>query len=151
MFVFQFCPKLQDKHCKIIMTVTMTMNMTGKIRYMPPPLDHVTPKPKENSVTTCRRPQSCLTVRNGKKSPGQETGLENRGRLKLLNLEGHSCSFRSNLVSFRSFRRPLISKPVSCTRLFYRFLHQHYSSPTGCKTIFEIQNKFSGQLPTLTK
>ena len=38
MFGFQFCPKLQDKHCRRTMTVTMTMNMTEKIRYMPPPL-----------------------------------------------------------------------------------------------------------------
>ena len=33
MFTFQFCPKLQDKHCKS----TKTKTMTGKIRYMPPP------------------------------------------------------------------------------------------------------------------
>ena len=36
MFTFQFCPQLQDKHYKSTMTVTMTM--TGKTRYMPPPL-----------------------------------------------------------------------------------------------------------------
>ena len=29
--MFTFCPKLQDKHCKS----TMTMTMTGKTRYMP--------------------------------------------------------------------------------------------------------------------
>ena len=34
MFPFWFCPKLQDKHCKSTMIVTMT----GKTRYMPPPL-----------------------------------------------------------------------------------------------------------------
>ena len=27
---------------------------------------------------------SRLAVRNGKKSPGQETGVENRGRLKMI-------------------------------------------------------------------
>ena len=30
-------------------------------------------------------PYSSLAVRSGKKSPNQETGLENRGRLKVLN------------------------------------------------------------------
>ena len=34
MFTFWFCPKLQYKHCKSTMTVTMT----GKTKYMPPPL-----------------------------------------------------------------------------------------------------------------
>ena len=37
MFAFQFCPKLQDKHCKNTVTVTMTMIMTGKIRYIHAP------------------------------------------------------------------------------------------------------------------
>ena len=32
---------------------------------------------------------------------------------------GHSCTFRSNLVSFRTFRRPLFPKPVSCPGLFF--------------------------------
>ena len=78
---------------------------------------------------------SCCTKRQ-KKSPGQETGLGNRGRQKVLNdaklmlndQGGHSCSFRTNLVSFRTFRRPLFPKPVSCPGLFfYRFLHKHGS------------------------
>ena len=65
--------------------------------------------------------QSC-TCNKREKSPGQETGLENRGRLKVLNdtllilndKGGHPCSFRTNLVSFRAaFRRPLFPKPVS--------------------------------------
>ena len=34
-------------------------------------------------------------------------------------LRGHSCSFRTNLVSFRTFRRPLFSKPVFCPGLFF--------------------------------
>ena len=38
MFTFQFCPKLQDKHCKNTKTMTMTVTMTEKTRYMPPPL-----------------------------------------------------------------------------------------------------------------
>ena len=41
MFAFQFCPKLQAKHCKSTMTVTMTMTMTGKTRYMPTPLNFI--------------------------------------------------------------------------------------------------------------
>ena len=41
MFTFQFCPKLQDKHCKSTMTQTKTKTMTGKISYMPPPLGYI--------------------------------------------------------------------------------------------------------------
>ena len=55
------------------------------------------------------------------KSPRQEAGLGNRGRLMVLNntklilnlLRGHSCSFRTNLVS------SLFPKPVSCPGLFF--------------------------------
>ena len=36
----------------------------------------------------------------------------------------HSCSFRTNLVSFRTFRLPLFPKPVSWLGLFCRFLQQ---------------------------
>ena len=57
----------------------------------------------------------------GKESPSQDTGLGNRGLLKALNdtklilndEKGHSCSYRTNSVSFRTFRRPLFPKPVS--------------------------------------
>ena len=37
---------------------------------------------------------------------------------------GHSCSFRTNWASFRTFRRPLFPKPVSRLGLFCRFLQQ---------------------------
>ena len=61
------------------------------------------------------RNQSCLTVRSGKKSSNQESGLGNRGRLKVLNdtklilndQEGNSGSFSINLVPFKTFRSPL--------------------------------------------
>ena len=44
MFTIWFCPKLQDKHCKSTMTVTMT----EKTRYyMPPP--KVTKNGKQNT------------------------------------------------------------------------------------------------------
>ena len=43
--------------------------------------------------------------------------------------EGHSCSFRTNLVSFRTFRCPLFPKPVSCPGLFCCFLQQDCSNP----------------------
>ena len=36
--------------------------------------------------------------------------------------------FRTNLVSFRTFTRPLFPKPVSCPGLFCRFLQQDCSS-----------------------
>ena len=70
------------------------------------------------------------------KSPNQETGLGNRGPLEILNDTklilngegGHSCSFQTNLVSFRTFRRPLFPKPVSWLGLFCRFLQQDGSS-----------------------
>ena len=39
-----------------------------------------------------------------------------------------SCSFSINLVSFRTFRRPLFPRPVSCMGLFGRFLQQGSSS-----------------------
>ena len=61
--------------------------------------------------------QSHLVVRSGKISPNQETGLGCRGHLKVLNdtnlIQMFSCSFRTNFVSFRTFRRPLCPKPVS--------------------------------------
>ena len=52
------------------------------------------------------------------------------GRLKLLNdtkmilndIGGYSCQFMSNLVSFRTFRHPQFSKPVSCPGLFLPLL-----------------------------
>ena len=34
-------------------------------------------------------------------------------------LVSYSCSFRTNLVSFRTFRLPLFPKPVSCLGLFF--------------------------------
>jgi hypothetical protein len=37
------------------------------------------------SLFSRKRHLSNLAVKSGKKSPGQETGLENRGRLKVLN------------------------------------------------------------------
>ena len=65
-------------------------------------------------LSFCKKPQ---------KRPNQETGLGNRERLKVLILNDtklilnhygdHSCSFRTNQVSFRTFRRPLLPKPVS--------------------------------------
>ena len=59
------------------------------------------------------------------KSPNQETGFGNRGLLKVLSdkklkLGVHNwCSFRNNLVSFRTFRLPLFPKPVSWLGLFF--------------------------------
>ena len=47
----------------------------------------------------------------------------------ILNDEGgHSCSFSTNLVSFRTFKRSLFPKPVSCPEIFCRFLQQDSSS-----------------------
>ena len=57
--------------------------------------------------------------------PNQDTGLGNIGRLKILNgikLILNACSFRINLVSFRTFRQPLFSKPISWLGLFLPFL-----------------------------
>ena len=73
-----------------------------------------------------------------KKSPCQDTCLGNRGpkealndiKLILNNLGSHSYSFRTNLVSFRTFRRPLFPKPVSWQVLFCHFLQQSSSSTT---------------------
>ena len=75
---------------------------------------------------------SCLELfwcKKRQKSPGQED-LGNMGLLKVLNntklilndSRGHSCSFRTKLVLFRTFRRPLFPKPVSCPGLFLPFL-----------------------------
>ena len=51
---------------------------------------------------------SRLAVRNGKKNPGQETGLGNRGRLKVLNdtklILVTQDSFKINLLSFQNFK-----------------------------------------------
>ena len=70
---------------------------------------------------------SCCKNRQ-KKVPSKKlawgTGRLNLNDTKLI----HSCSFRTNLVSFRTFRRPLFPKPISWLRLFYRFLQQHGSS-----------------------
>ena len=89
------------------------------------------------SIQQTQAPQlSHLAVRSGKKSPNQETGLGNRGCLKVLNATtlilndygGNSCSFRTNLVSFRTFRRHLFPKPISWLGLFCHFLQQDSSS-----------------------
>ena len=69
-----------------------------------------------------------------KKGANQETGFGNRGPLEALNDTkfilndwlGHSCSLRTNLVSFRTFRCPLFPKPVSWLGLF---LAVSYSKP----------------------
>ena len=79
---------------------------------------------------------SCCKKRQ--KSSNQETGLGKRGRLKVLNdtkmiinySSGNSRLFRTNLVSFRTFRRPLFPKPVSLLELFCRFLQQDSSRST---------------------
>ena len=70
------------------------------------------------------------------KSTCQETGLWNRGLLKALNdtkfilnnWRSHWGSFRTNLVSFWTFRYPLLAKPVSWQGLFCYFLQQSGSS-----------------------
>ena len=46
----------------------------------------------------------------------------------MINGVSHSCLFRTNLVSFRTFRRPLFHKPVYWLGLFCRFLQQDSSS-----------------------
>ena len=77
---------------------------------------------------------SCCKKRQ--KISGQETGLGNRERLKVLNdtklvLNEHEwppSSFRINLVSFRTFRHPLLPKLVSWLGLFCRFLQQDGST-----------------------
>ena len=71
-----------------------------------------------------------VCCKNGRKSPNQETGLGNRGFLKVLNdtklvLNEHKWLpylFRINLVSFTTFRNPLFPKPVSCPGLFLPLL-----------------------------
>ena len=41
---------------------------------------------------------------------------------------GHSCSFRTNLVSFKTFKHSLFPKPVPFLDYFCRFLQQDSSS-----------------------
>ena len=62
-----------------------------------------------------------------KNSSRPVTGLENKGPLKVLNgtkliLDDHGNnldSFRISLESFRSFRGPLLHKPVTGQELFF--------------------------------
>ena len=62
-----------------------------------------------------------------KLGPGKGTGLGNKGPLKVLNgtkliLDDHGNnldSFRISLESFRSFRDPLLLKPVTGQELFF--------------------------------
>ena len=68
------------------------------------------------------------------KSPNQETGLGNRGHLKVLNdikliLNEHESpphNFRFNLVSFKASRGPLFQKP---SFLVWTFFAVSYSKP----------------------
>ena len=71
------------------------------------------------------------------KSPNQETGLGNRGRLKVLNdtkfvLNKHEefpYSFRINLVSFKTFRPPIYStNQFLGWNFFWCFLQQDRST-----------------------
>ena len=48
---------------------------------------------------------------------------------------GNSCSFRTNLVSFRTFRRSIFPKPVSWLGLFCLFLQQDRSRSLKNKNI----------------
>jgi hypothetical protein len=69
-----------------------------------------------------------------KKRPKIVTGLENKGPLKVLNgtkviLDDHGNNFdsiRISLESFRSFRGPLLYKPVTGQELFFAV---SYSKP----------------------
>ena len=75
------------------------------------------------------------------------TGLENEGPLKVLNgtkliLDDHGNnldSFRISLESFRSFRGPLLPKPVTGQELF---LAVSYSKPALVIVIFDTNNQF---------
>ena len=58
-------------------------------------------------------------------SRGPQEALNNT-KLILNDYGSHSCSFRTNLVSLRTFRCPLFSKPVSWLGLFFAI---SYSKP----------------------
>ena len=82
------------------------------------------------------------------KSPKQETGLGNREPLEALNdtklilndLQGQSCSLRTNFVSFRTFKCPIFPKPVSWLGLFLRFLQETGSNNFSKSCIIPVKN-----------
>ena len=94
----------------------------------------------QKQMVFCLEP-SCYKKRQ--KSPNQATGLGNRGPLKVLNgtklipndKQGHSCSIRINLVSFRTFRCHLFPKPVACFGFFYCLLQQDSSNISQKRSI----------------
>ena len=75
-----------------------------------------------------------IAVRKANNSSWPVTGLGNKGPLKVLNgikliLDGHwnnLDSFRISFESFRSFRGPLLLKPVTGQELFFAV---SYSKP----------------------
>ena len=83
----------------------------------------------KNNIKAQRR----FAVRNGKNSSWPVTGLGNKDPLKVLNgteliLDDHGNNldlFRTSLESFRSFRGPLLHKPVSSQELFLPFLTEN--------------------------
>ena len=79
--------------------------------------------------------QMCIALepvcfKKRQKSLNQEFGFGNKGPPEALNdtklmlnyKGGHSCSFRTNLVSFKTFRCPLFPKTVSWFGLFLPFV-----------------------------
>jgi hypothetical protein len=83
-------------------------------------------------------------------------GLENKGPLKVLNgtklildiHENNLDSFRISLKYFRSFRGPLLHKPVTGQELFFAI---SYSKPALVKTSLDYTMKQSGIVYTYCK
>jgi hypothetical protein len=84
-----------------------------------------------------------------KKSTRPVTGLRNRGPPKALNdtkidlndLGGQSCSFRTNLVSFRAFRGPYFP-----TSNWSDTVHQSSSSPRAISDPAKVRQGDNGIL-----
>ena len=82
-----------------------------------------------------------MCCKGRQKSSWPVTGLRNRESLEVLNdiklilndLGGHSCSFRTNLVSFRTFRYPLFLIPVTGHELFFAVSYSKPALGSGCQ------------------
>jgi hypothetical protein len=100
----------------------------------------------------------CIAVRNVKKSPGQETGLGNRGCLKVLKdtklvLNKHEwppSSFKIIMVSFRTFKCPLFPKPVSCPGLFLQQDGSNFTTTSWKHSILSLNNLVWKKVQSLT-